>query len=370
MARLLAVPIITRAGAIRLGLLTVVLIVLAGVCYRIMLSMPGDSYRGPLGTLTPYETSVRDALQADVQYLAEELGQRNIWRYDSLTAGADYIDNALTDAGYAVTRQGYMVKRQGCKVKDRVCENIVAEIRGAQQPDEIVVIGAHYDSVWASPGANDNISGVAALLALARAMAPPGTLASRVNIEASETSNTPTSPLRRTLRFVAFVNEESPFAMTPNMGSWVCAKQSKQRSENIVAMISLETMGYFSDIPGSQEYPQPLSWFYPSAGDFIGFISNVGSRRLVRRCIATFRQHARVPSEGAALPSSIRGVGHSDHWSFWQEGYEAIMVTDTAPYRYPYYHTPDDTPDKIDYDRLARVVVGLEPVIQDLVSGD
>ena len=151
------------------------------------------------------------------------------------------------------------------------------------------------------------------------------------------------------------------------MGSLVYALACRQRRENVVAMISLETIGYFDDAKGSQSYPPPFSLFYPSTGNFIAFVGNYSSRRLVRRSVASFRRHTEFPSEGAALPSFIPGVGWSDQWAFWQAGYPALMVTDTAPFRYPDYHRPSDTPDKIDHERMARVVDGLEAVVRELV---
>jgi hypothetical protein len=147
------------------------------------------------------------------------------------------------------------------------------------------------------------------------------------------------------------------------MGSVRYARRCRQRDEQIVAMLSLETIGYYSDAPGSQQYPFPFGLLYPSEGNFIGFVGNVSSGDLVRTAIGAFRQHARFPSEGAAVPASIQGVGWSDHWSFWQVGYPGIMVTDTAPFRYPHYHRREDTPDKVDYARMARVVAGLEHVV-------
>ncbi len=133
-------------------------------------------------------------------------------------------------------------------------------------------------------------------------------------------------------------------------------------------MLSLETIGYYRDAPGSQHYPPPVGLIPPSTGDFIGLIGNVALRKLVRAAVGWFCHHARFPSEGAALPGFIAGVGCSDHWAFWQEGYPAVMVTDTAPFRNPYDHSPHDTPDKLDFDRLARVVDGLRGVITNLAS--
>jgi hypothetical protein len=131
-------------------------------------------------------------------------------------------------------------------------------------------------------------------------------------------------------------------------------------------MLSLETIGWYSDRPGSQRYPFPLGFFYPSSGHFVAFVSNLGSRALLHEALASFRRHAAFPSEGVAAPAWIPGVDWSDQWSFWSEGWPALMVTDTAPYRYPHYHTMQDTPDKVDYERLARVLTGLRGVVADL----
>src|SRR5262249_52664627 len=174
-------------------------------------------------------------------------------------------------------------------------------------------------------------------------------------------------PNEKTLRFVAFVNEEPAYFQTAQMGSFVYAARCRQRGDPITAMISLETIGYFSNEPGSQRYPLPgLDLIYPRTGNFVGFVGNVASRALLRDAIGEFRRHAQIPSEGGALPAAIPGIGWSDQWSFWQHGYPGIMVTDTAPFRYPHYHATSDTPDKLDYDRFTLVVSGMEKVIEDL----
>jgi len=176
-------------------------------------------------------------------------------------------------------------------------------------------------------------------------------------------------PCGQTLRFVAFVNEEPPYFQTEEMGSLVYAKHCKERGDKIAAMISLETIGYFSDEPGSQKYPSAgLGFFYPSKGNFIGFVGNTRSRSLLRSAVAAFKNERKLPCEGAALPAIIPGIGWSDHWAFWECGYPAIMVTDTAPFRYPHYHSSTDTPDKLDYDRFALVVSGMEKVIAELAK--
>jgi hypothetical protein len=175
------------------------------------------------------------------------------------------------------------------------------------------------------------------------------------------------TPPARTLRFVAFVNEEPPFFRTTLMGSRVYASGARKRNERITAMISLETMGYFTEARGSQSYPPILSLFYPDRGNFIAFVSNLGSRSLLRRCIGTFRETTPFPSEGLAAPSLVPGVAWSDQWAFWKEGYPAIMLTDTAMYRNPHYHKANDLPDRLDYSRMARVVTGMGQVVAELV---
>jgi hypothetical protein len=307
-----------------------------------MFRMPGRSFSGELPSLDADDKKLAAELERDVRVLAGEIGERNLQSYGELQKARDIIAGALNDAGYEVERQGY-------DMDGRTCENLIAEWAGGRKRKEIVVVGAHYDSVAGSPGANDNGSGVAALLALARRFAG--------------------SDPERTLRFVAFVNEEPLNFQSEQMGSLVYAKRCQERSENIVAMLSIETIGYYSDVPDSQSYPIPgLTVIYPGTGNYIAFVGNLKSADLVREAVGAFRRNIRFPSEGAALPESIPGVGWSDHWSFWQMGYPAIMVTDTAPFRYPYYHTPEDTPDKIDYGRMARVVGGLLPTIRELVS--
>lgn len=165
-----------------------------------------------------------------------------------------------------------------------------------------------------------------------------------------------------------FPNEEPPLFQTAEMGSLIYAKACRAANDNIVAMLSLETIGYYRDEPDTQKYPPLIGGLFPSEGNFIAFVSNPSSRALLKRVVAIFREHAAFPSEGAALPSGVPGVGWSDHWAFWQVGYPALMVTDTAPFRNPNYHQPTDTPDTLDYDRMARVVDGLASVLQSLAA--
>ena len=150
------------------------------------------------------------------------------------------------------------------------------------------------------------------------------------------------------------------------MGSRIHASRAKSREENIVGMLSLETIGYYSDELNSQFFPYHLGLFYPWTGNFVGFVANRDSKDLLYESVATFRQHAQFPSEGLSAPGWITGVDWSDHWSFWEESYPALMVTDTAPYRYPHYHDAEDTPDKICFDCLTRVTQGLIHVVRAL----
>ncbi len=322
----------------RQAVLVAILGVALGVGWFLMIQMPGESFRGPLPPVTDELRALEDELRLYVHTLAGLIGERNVIRYNQLDRTAAYIRGTLSKSGYEVRGHTYEVSGQ-------VCENVEAEVRGAERPNEIVLIGAHYDSVRGSPGANDNATGVAAMLALARAFAR--------------------TPSPRTLRFVAFTNEEPPFFQTRHMGSRMYAKRSRQRGEHITLMLSLETIGYYSDESGSQRYLFPLHFFYPSTGNFIAFVSNVKNGPLVRQLVGAFRRHASFPSEGAALWGWLPGVGWSDHWAFWKEGFPAVMVTDTALFRYRQYHSANDTPDIIHYGHFARVVSGLQRVIAE-----
>ena len=287
---------------------------------------------------------LRESLRADVSMLADTIGPRSVFRGDSLARTADYIAGRFEKLGYTVKRLGYPVGGVNC-------ENLEVEIVGASQPAEIVVVGAHYDSVPQTPGADDNASGVAAMLALAEYFA----MAEK--------------PVK-TLRFVAFVNEEPIYFQTDLMGSRVYARACKARGDRVVAMLSLETMGYFSDAKKSQQYPAPLSLLYPSRGNFLAVVGNRESGALVKRVKKAFDKASELPVESASLPGGLRGVGWSDHWSFWQEGYPAVMVTDTAVFRNPHYHRATDTTETLDFARLAMAAEGLKAVVAELTRAE
>ncbi len=308
-----------------------------------MISMPGKSWTDPVPPLSDDEQLIHDNVKRHVEMLAQQIGERNVWHAEALVAASIYIRNTLEDLGYEVRAQSF--KSGGLTV-----QNLEVELQGTTAPQEIIVLGAHYDSVFGTPGANDNASGVAALLEIARLLAGKSHA--------------------RTLRLVAFANEEPPFYLTGEMGSRVYAARSRQRGEQIKGMIALETIGYYTDQPRSQHYPFPYGLFYPNTGNFLGFVGNLSSWRLVRQAIAAFRESTAFPSEGVAAPGWVIGVGWSDHWSFWQEGYPAIMITDTAFFRYKHYHAETDTPEKIDYPSLARVTRGLADVAAELAGKD
>jgi hypothetical protein len=312
--------------------------------------MPGRSYSGPVDSDRPETRRLADGLRASVYELSETIGERHIDRPERMNAAVHYIQTRLSQAGYSVWRQAYPCtptchQQAGCR-KEMVV-NLIAEVEGTSS-DEILVVGAHYDTALHTPGADDNASGVACGLALAERLAG--------------------SHPQRTIRFVFFANEEPPFFQTQEMGSWVYAKRCRELDEAVVWMVSLEMVGYFSDQPKSQHYPFPFNWLYPSTGNFIGFISNFDSADSVRKTIGLFRKSCRFPSEGALIPKWIEEGGHSDQWSFWQFGYPGMMITDTSFFRYAYYHNQADTHEKLDYGRMAVVTEGLEKVIAELVG--
>jgi len=284
-----------------------------------------------------------ERLRRHVQVLGGDIGERNIWQPQALRRAEEYIRRVWREQGHAVAAQTYALDND-------TWANMEIAFPGADLISQIVLVGAHYDSVRGSPGANDNATGVATLLELGRCLAG--------------------YKLRRTVRLVAFVNEEPPLFWTRDMGSDVYARAARARGDDIRAMISVETIGYYSDAPGSQRYPPVLGWFYPDRADFIAFISNVSSRELLKRAVEAFRVASDFPLESLAAPAFVPGVGWSDQLSFWFAGYPGIMVTDTALYRYPWYHTPQDTPDKIDYERFARVTQGLCGTVAALADAD
>ena len=287
-----------------------------------MLAMPGRSHAGPLPALSGEARALSLRLRLHVAALAA--GVRNL----DLETPARYLEAAFRKIGFQPQSQYF--------------ESGGRQVRNIEAGAGAIVVGAHYDTVPGSPGADDNASAVAVLIELAAMKVP--------------------------VRFVAFANEEMPYFLGQEMGSWAYARRARERGERIAAMFSLEMLGYYRDAPGTQQYPFPLSVFYPDRADFIAFVGDLGARGLVRRSIGVFRTQAAFPSECVAAPGFIPGVTWSDHWSFRRHGYPAVMITDTAFYRYPHYHLPSDTPDKLDYERMARVTLALAAMLKELAN--
>ena len=277
-------------------------------------------------------------LYQHIWFLSEEIGERHFENPGSLDKAADYIMYELFAAGLRPVRQSY---------DDDTYHNVIAEISGSKNPEEIIIVGAHYDTVWLSPGANDNASGVAAMLEISRNLAG-------LNPE-------------RTIRFVAFTNEEQPFAGSEEMGSMIYARHMREQGENIIGMYSLEMLGYYSDDPGSQSYPPPLSWFYPDWANFIAFVSNIQSGRFLWQSLKAFRHHSDFPVQGLIMPEKlVPDIRRSDHASFWDNDYPAVMVTDTAEFRNIHYHTVGDTIRTLNMKKMAEVTAGFTLMLASL----
>jgi hypothetical protein len=288
------------------------------------------------------KNSIRNNLKKTVSFLSEEVGSRGYLQLNELKKTADYIKSEFAMYGYSVLTQPY-------EAKGNLYENIYVEIKGTKTPEKILVIGAHYDTVTGTPGADDNASGVAGLLELARLL-----FDERPDM---------------TVQFVAFTLEEPPFFRSRWQGSYVYAKGLNSRGNDVEGMICLEMIGYFTDEPDSQFFPLPMfRWFYPSEGNFITLVSNFTSKGFLNRVKGAFKMGTGLPVETLTSISLIPGVDFSDHRSFWKFGYDAIMVTDTAFYRNPQYHGPGDIPGILDYDRMTEVVLGLKSAVLKLAG--
>jgi Zn-dependent M28 family amino/carboxypeptidase len=332
----------TRLAAIALTLLLAAVVagVLIGAFVYVCIHMPGRTVTGKLPPPGPDQARLRDRLKEHVRVLAVDIGERNAEHITTLDQTADYIRDQFRSFGYAPTVREFGEKRY---------RNVSVEIHGNRRPNQIIVVGAHYDTVWGTPGADDNASGVAGLLEIARALAG--------------------KRFPRTVRLIAFCNEEEPFYGTDQMGSRVSAGRSHDRGEDIIAMFSLEMIGYYVDEPGSQRYPRIVRRFYPDRGNFIAFVSNLASRDVLHRAIAAFREQGVFPSEGMAAPEwLVPDIRRSDHAMYWHFGYPAVMVTDTSNYRNYGYHNMGDTFQSLNYAAMARVVSGLSGMIQDLAG--
>lgn len=279
-------------------------------------------------------------LERHVKALSNDIGERNFIQYRNLERAADYIKKEFEKYGYSPEEQIYHFEGSPFK-------NLIATKKGRLYSDKIIIVCAHYDSVAGSPGADDNASGVAGILELSRLLSK--------------------EDINKTVRFVATVNEEPPFFTTQDMGSLVYAREAKKRGDSILGVLCLESIGYYSDKRKSQSYPFGLSLFYPDKGNFIGIVSNLSSRRLLKKVVKEFRRQSGFPVEYLVGFSFLApAISFSDHWSFWEFGYKAVMITDTAFYRNPYYHTAFDTSEKLDYQSMSLVVRGLYRALSEL----
>ncbi|MEO0446286.1 MAG: M28 family peptidase [Verrucomicrobiota bacterium] len=292
-----------------------------------------------LGSMNQGQVGTEILLRDYVETLTVTIGERHFQRPRSLKAAQLFLESTLgpSNLGYAPRRHIY-------KVDGESFTNIEAVLSGEGPTSrEVIVVGAHYDTAAGTPGADDNASGVAVLLALAKRFAG--------------------KPQKRTIHWVGFTNEEPPWFQGEGMGSLRYAKDLQQRGVPVKAMISLESLGYFSDERGSQRYPEPLAAMYPDTGNFIAVVGNLKSRRLVDFSHRILEQGGIIPVEKGAFPEMIQGIGWSDHWSFWQVGVPAVMLTDTAPFRNPHYHQSTDTIHELDFPRMALAVSAIQELV-------
>ncbi len=300
---------------------------------------PLYGHSGPLPEATAEESAMAARLLDHVSAVASV--PHNTDHPQALEDSARYIERQLVFLGYEPERQAFPAAGQ-------MVRNIHVTIGDAAGGRPSFVVGAHYDSAGIAPGANDNGSGIAALIELARLLKGY-------------------APRRHRLRLVFFVNEEMPHFGTDTMGSVQFARYVTAR-ETVRGMISLETIGAFSEEPGSQEFPFPLGLVFRDKADFIAFVGTPRARDLVHEALGSFRRHTSFPTIGGVAHSFIKGIAWSDHASFDEQGVPAIMITDTALFRYRHYHRPSDTPDKLDYGRLARITKGIERTIREIAD--
>ena len=288
-------------------------------------------------------SGLAERLKRHVDMLAGLIGPRHLGKPTTMQAAVAYIQRELAASGDAVGRQTY--KAFGAET----C-NLIVERRGTERAKEILVVGAHYDTVPQTPGADDNASAVAMLLEVARLTAGV--------------------PLRRTVRFVAFSCEEPPHFYSDTMGSQQYARACRKAGENVIGMLCLEMVGFFSDAPGSQQcppqIPRLLRRAFPSRGNFLAAVANFRSLKLLLGFRRGFKPASRLPLYTIALPEKIQEIRLSDNSSFWDQNYPALMITDTSFLRNPHYHLPTDTPATLDYERLAQATFGVAGAVKHL----
>jgi hypothetical protein len=306
-----------------------------------MYTMPGTSYAGPLLPMTGEEVVTRNHLSAHVDALAKDIGPRNTAVTGSLDKAADYIVKIFKSYGYTPNELEYQLN--GLNMR-----NIEVVIPGTDNSKGVIIVGAHYDTWLDSPGANGNASGVGCVLEMARLLK--------------------SQPHLHPIRLVCFTNEAAYFK-SENMGSYRYALKCKQENIKVRAMISIDEIGYFPDVVATQRYNAPLSNFYPTMGNFLAIVGNPDSTDLVRDFVGDFRSLVKFPCEGLVAQDPFStGMENSDHYYFWKMNYPALWISDTIFYRYADYQKPEDTANRVDVDKEARIVTGLTNVIGDLAN--
>jgi len=312
--------------------------------YWYMMKCEGNWKGDPLEKKMKMEfIEIKKSMEPDIEYL-QNLGPRNSENdtsYRQLRQCEEWIRQRWES-------QGYTVKKQTFSYKGKEYSNLEIEIKGRIAPSEIIIVSAQYDTLPDSPGANNNGSGMAILFQLSRLLK----------------NHTPD----RTLRLLNFVNEEDPFFGTEMMGSYQYAKRSHQRRENILVMLSLDTLGIYKEEPGSQKLPFPFKMFYPDRGNFLAFIGNLSSRKYMIEATRGFKKGCSFPIEAGAVPEWVKAADWSDHRSFWQFGYPGIMVTDTGEFRSLSHTTKEDTMEKLNLEAMSRIVIGMYACAVHLTS--
>lgn len=324
-----------------IGVLLLIIILLAAFCIYSVLKIRFM----PSVTIPRLESATNGnihQLYAHIEQLSVVIGSRSVYEYDKIETAKKYILTCLRNFGYDPVLQKYIYD-------GKEFSNIIVTISGVRNPDETVIVGAHYDTVFGTPGADDNASAVAILLEMCRMLK---------NFSSG-----------RTLKLVFFVNEEHPLFRSEYMGSYVFARETKAKNENITAMICLEMVGYYGDTKGGQTFPLPLmNLIYSSSPNFIAVVGNISSRNIVAKVKQSFGDSSRIPVETLTTVRFVPGVDFSDHLSFWKMGYPAVMITDTAFYRNPNYHTERDTIDTLDFSKMSELLKGLIQAAKDLTN--
>jgi len=285
----------------------------------------------------------KDRLYADVEKLTSIDPPRNYLNLESLNAIADYIHKEFKQWDCETQVQEYLAD-------DNIYKNVIASFN--PEHSVRIVLGAHYDVCGEQPGADDNASAVAGLLEVGRLIDElKPTLNCRVDL-------------------VAFSLEEPPYFQTPLQGSAIHASSLAKAKVKVKAMICLEMIGYFSDEPNSQQFPIPqLAAMYPSVGNFIVVVGQMGEETLVQQVKTSMQEVAQIDVQSIAAPKSITGITFSDHASYWDQGYPAVMINNTSFYRNPNYHEPTDTIDTLDFDKMTEVVRGVYWAIVNMAAG-